>query len=75
LIQFLTNYNKIFNRHAFDEKYKNTFRNPAKQRDYFQNKKPELEEYRSKWTKREQSFDTTYKSDILKNTAQKSILK
>ena len=53
------------NKHALDEKYKNTFRKPLNMKDYYLNKKEELQNYRNTWTKKEQSFQTTYNADIL----------
>ena len=62
-------YYNFYSRHAYNENYKNTFRKPAKNTDFFKNKPEELDYYRKNWTKREQKFETTYKSDILKVTA------
>ena len=59
------------NKHAFDDRYRMTFRDPVNMRDYFKNRQEELEKYRQTWTKKEQRFDTTYSSDILSKTAQK----
>ena len=59
------------NKHAFDDRYRMTFRDPVNMRDYFKNRQEELEKYRQTWTKKEQRFDTTYSSDILSRTAQK----
>lgn len=55
-------------KHAYDERYKESFRQPINQRDYFKNKKEELEAYRNNWTKRSHLFDSTYKTDILAKT-------
>ena len=56
------------NRNAFDDKYRDTFRQQKKNFDYFKKNPNELDVYRQTWTKREQIFDTTYKSDILTRT-------
>ena len=37
----------------------------------YKNKPEELNEYREKWTKKEQLFDTTYKHDILSKVEEK----
>ncbi|MCQ2818626.1 MAG: hypothetical protein MJ252_15265 [archaeon] len=54
------------NKHAYDDKYKMTFRKPIDMKDYYKNKPEELEKYRQTWTKKEQRFDTTYKNDLIK---------
>ena len=48
-----------------DPRYRETFRQPLDMKDYYKNRPEELKEYREKWTKKEQLFDTTYKHDIL----------
>ena len=53
------------NKHAMDSRYRETFRTPLDMRDYYKNKAADLEEYRKKWTKKEQLFETTYNHDIL----------
>ena len=53
------------NKHAMDPRYRETFRQPLDMKDYYKNRPEELKEYREKWTKKEQLFDTTYKHDIL----------
>lgn len=58
-------------KHSFDDRYSLTFRQPIDMKDYFKNRKNELDEYRNTWTKKEQCFDTTYKSDILSKTIKK----
>ena len=61
---FITTY-----RHSLDPKYKANFRPQPKLKDYYKDKSQELEDYRKTWTKREQLFDTSYKTDILSKTA------
>lgn len=61
-------------KHSLDPKYKETFRQPIKNKDYFKNKVGELQDYRKTWTKRNQSFDTTYKTDILTKTANSLVM-
>ena len=56
------------NKHAMDPRYRETFRQPLDMKDYYKNKENELEEYRKKWTKKEQLFETTYGHDILSKT-------
>jgi hypothetical protein len=63
------------NKHAYDPKYKESFRQPINTRDYYKNRKEELEDYRKTWTKKEQTFNTTYKNDILVKTASNLIMK
>jgi hypothetical protein len=60
---FITTY-----KHTLDAKYKETFRQPIKVRDFYKNKQDDLKEYRDTWTKRQQNFDTTYNADILTKT-------
>jgi hypothetical protein len=55
-------------KHSLDDKYKETFRPEKRSSDYFKKNPNELDAYRQNWTKREQNFETTYKSDILKRT-------
>ena len=55
-------------KHSYDSRYKESFRQPIKQTDYFKNKKEELETYRSDWTKRSQLFESTYQKDLLSKT-------
>ena len=61
------NYNLFIttNKHAMDDRYKLTFRQPLYMKNYFKNKVDELEKYRKNWTKREHLLDTTYRHDIL----------
>jgi hypothetical protein len=54
--------------HAYDPRYKESFRQPIKQTDYYKNRQHELEEYRKTWTKRSHLIDSTYKADILAKT-------
>ena len=53
------------NKHAMDPRYRETFKTPVNTKDYYKNRPEELEKYIETWTKKEQSFDTTYKHDIL----------
>ena len=53
------------NKHAMDPRYRESFRTPLDMKDYYKNKEKDLEEYRKKWTKKEQLFETTYAHDIL----------
>lgn len=55
-------------KHAYDSRYKESFRQPIKQTDYFKNKPDELEAYRTTWTKRTHLMDSTYKADVLSKT-------
>lgn len=59
------------NKNAFDDRYRMTFRQPINMRDYFKNRKEELEKYKQTWTKKPQLFETTYSSDILSKTMKK----
>ena len=59
------------NKHAMDPRYRETFRTPLDMKDYYKNRPEELKEYREKWTKKEQLFDTTYKNDILSKVEKK----
>lgn len=56
------------NKHAFDERYRHTFRTPLNMRDYFKGKPEELARYRQSWTNKAQLFETTYAHDILSKT-------
>jgi hypothetical protein len=56
------------NKNAFDDKYRESFRQPIKVTDYYKGKRSELKNYQDTWTKRDHSFATTYKSDILTKT-------
>jgi hypothetical protein len=53
------------NKHAFDERYRHTFRTPLNMHDYFKGKPEELEKYKQTWTNKPQLFETTYSHDIL----------
>lgn len=53
-------------KHAYDPKYRETFRQPIKVTDFFKGKVAELGEHRKTWTKRPQLFETSYKSEISK---------
>ena len=59
------------NKNAFDDRYRMTCRQPINMRDYFKNRKEELEKYKQTWTKKPQLFETTYSSDILSKTMKK----
>ena len=61
-------------KNAYNPRYRDSFRPANKSSDYYKNKTEELQEYRKTLTKREQSFETTYKNDILTKTAAKLIL-
>lgn len=52
-------------KHSYDPYYKETFKENHSKPGYYDNKEDKLKTYRSEWTKRDQSFDTTYKKDIL----------
>ncbi len=60
-------------KHSLDTKYKETFTRHVKYKDYYNNKKDELTTYRNTWTKREQSFETTYNNDILAKTGSRLV--
>ena len=59
------------NKHAMDPRYRETFRQPVNTRDYYKNKKDDLDKYRMTWTKKGQLFDTTYSHDILNKNVKK----
>ena len=59
------------NKAAMDPRYREGFRQPLDMKDYYKNRPEELDEYRKKWTKKEQLFDTTYRHDILGSLDQK----
>lgn len=44
--------------------YRDTFREPKRDSNYYKNKPDELEEYRNKWTKKTSLFETTYEADL-----------
>ena len=60
-------------KHAYDSRYKESFRQPIKQTDHFKNRKDELETHRSDWTKRSQLFESTYQADLLAKTGKSLI--
>ena len=41
------------NKHAMDPRYRETFRQPVNTRDYYKNKKDDLDKYRMTWTKKD----------------------
>jgi len=70
-INYQTRYYNMYitsTKHAYDPRYKESFRQPIKQSDYFNNRKDELEAYRNTWTKRSHLMDSTYKMDVLAKT-------
>ena len=55
-------------KNAFDDRYRESFREPVDTKDYYKNRPEELKKYIETWTKKPQRFDTTYKEDILSKT-------
>jgi hypothetical protein len=51
-----------------DSKYKNDFKPKSSVKDYYKDKKEELDQYRTTWTKRNHLFETSYKTDIIEKT-------
>ena len=61
------------NKHAMDPRYRETFRTPLDMKDYYKNKEKDLEEYRNKWTKKEQLFENNNSDNSLLKSKQQQL--